>query len=431
MHIKTRRGLDIPLEGAAEPALHPFPATDRIALDLTPFGPIRWKGLVKEGEAIRLGEPLVYDKEEESLKLLSPAGGKVVEIRKGEKMRLTTLVIERDREEAVFEHARLAPERATLEAFAERGLFGHIRSRPFGLIARPDKPPRAIFIQALESAPFVPPSDLQVKGHEEPFQAGVRALAEIAPVHLVCREGTFTGVEGAQRHTAEGPHPIASPSLHIAKIAPIGSVKEVVWTLRAHDVVAIGTLLTTGRPHTERVISLAGMGFERRHHLRVRNGVALTEFVPKPGARLISGDPLTGTRVGPEDFLGTDHFSLCAIPQDERRPWFYFLRPSFGRYTSYRTYPSLRGPYNLSTRKHGEERPFVDGTVYDRVMPLPIPTMPLVKAVMAGEWEKAEEYGLLSVVPEDFALATFVCPSKIEMVEAIERGLDRYRGELL
>ncbi len=431
MHIKIRRGLDIPLKGAPKQTISPFPATDRIALDLSPYGSVRWKLLAKEGESVALGEPLVFDKKCEALKLLSPAGGRIVQVRKGEKMRPITIVIERDKDEPIFERPPLAPESATLEAFAERGLFAHIRSRPFGTIAKPDKKPRDIFVQALESAPFVPPATLQVEGYEQAFHTGLTALTHLTKgsVHLVCREGTFTDVE---RHTAEGPHPIASPSLHIERIAPIRSADEVVWTLRAHDVVAIGQMLTTGRPHTERVISVAGMGFkeEERRYLRVRSGIALTGFTPLPGARLISGDPLTGYLSTTDDFLGAEHFSICSIPADQKRPWFYFLRPGFGRYSSFRAYPSRRDPYNLSTRTHGEERPFIDGRVYDRVMPLRVPTMPLVKAVMAEEWEKAESYGLLNVVSEDFALSTFICPSKVEMVDAMERGITQYLSEL-
>ena len=162
--------------------------------------------------------------------------------------------------------------------------------------------------------------------------------------------------------------------------------------------------------------------------------MALSDFSPLEGARLISGNPLTGQIATPDDFLGTDHFVISALPQSAKRPLLYFLRPGFGRYSFHRAYPlghlSHPRPQNLSVRLHGEERPFIDGHVYDKVMPLRIPTMPLVKAVMAEEWEKAQEYGLLEVVPDDFVLPTFICPSKIEMVEVMSRGINTYVAEL-
>lgn len=80
---------------------------------------------------------------------------------------------------------------------------------------------------------------------------------------------------------------------------------------------------------------------------------------------------------------------------------------------------------------HGEERAFVDGAIYDRVMPLPIETMLLVKMLLTEEYEKGEALGLLGVHPEDFALPTYVCPSKIEMTEIVKEGLKAYALQYL
>lgn len=68
----------------------------------------------------------------------------------------------------------------------------------------------------------------------------------------------------------------------------------------------------------------------------------------------------------------------------------------------------------------------MDGVVYERVMPMRILPMHLVRAIMGDDYELAEELGLLEVHPEDFALAEFVCPSKIEMVDIIRRGLAQF-----
>ena len=73
----------------------------------------------------------------------------------------------------------------------------------------------------------------------------------------------------------------------------------------------------------------------------------------------------------------------------------------------------------------------MDGAIYDKVMPLPITTMNLVKAVMAEDYDLAEELGLLEVDSEDFALATFVCPSKIEMIDIMQKGLNAHAKELM
>ena len=80
--------------------------------------------------------------------------------------------------------------------------------------------------------------------------------------------------------------------------------------------------------------------------------------------------------------------------------------------------------------QHGERRAFVIGSPYEKVVPLSINPMLLVKSVLAEDYEEAERLGLLEVAPEDFALPTFVCPSKIEMMEIVRKGLKRHAAEV-
>lgn len=87
--------------------------------------------------------------------------------------------------------------------------------------------------------------------------------------------------------------------------------------------------------------------------------------------------------------------------------------------------------YKFTTNQHGEHRAFIDSTMYDKVQPLAVPTMLLVKAVMAEDYELAQSLGLLEVVGEDFALPAFVDPSKVEMSEIVTKGLKRYAQEVL
>ena len=64
-------------------------------------------------------------------------------------------------------------------------------------------------------------------------------------------------------------------------------------------------------------------------------------------------------------------------------------------------------------------------------MPFQIPTMHLIKAILAEDYDLAVELGLLEVAEEDFALPAFICPSKIEMVEIVKNGLQAYAEEYL
>ena len=48
----------------------------------------------------------------------------------------------------------------------------------------------------------------------------------------------------------------------------------------------------------------------------------------------------------------------------------------------------------------------------------------LIKACLAGDIEKMEQFGISEVLPEDFALCEFVDPSKNDIQAIITKGID-------
>ncbi len=460
-HIKITKGLNIPIDG--EPTgnpqalipggeVSPLTSPQHIGLDLTSFDDVKFKVLVRVDDRVKLGQPLLEDKDSPGRFFVSPAGGIVREIRRGLKRRLLYIVIEVSHPEEIEQHSILSPQQASRQELIERlktgGLFAHIRQRPFNFLAKPDKVPRNIFVKAIESAPFTPPAEMQIAGYEKEFQVGLDALSRLTDgsVHLIYREGTktraFLEAKGVQKHSAEGPHPIANASLHIERIDPIRSPDDVVWALNAHTVVAIGYLLMHGQYFVPRIISIAGPGVleGKTGYFKVREGYPISALiagrVKKGLVRLISGNPLTGHQVETEDFLGYEDTVLCVIPENLRREFLHFFRLGPDKYTFTGTYLSghldnRHRHYHFTTNQHGEHRPFIESGIYDEVMPLSVPTMQLVRAVLSEDYDLANQLGLLEVDSEDFALPTFICPSKIEMVDIIKSGLRRYAADVL
>lgn len=382
----------------------------------------------------------------------SPAGGIVKEIRRGLKRRLLDIVIEIKGEEDIHQWEPLNAVDASREQITQRlmegGGFAYIRQRPFDLLANPHKTPRAIFVNAVSSAPFAVPYEMQLKGHEKAFKAGLEALTKLTDgkVHFVCSRFTdfkpFLEVSGVEKHTIEGPHPIGNSSVHIHHIDPIRSVDEVVWTANALDVATIGYLIDEGKYLTDRIVSVAGPGVipERTGYFKARTGFPIEGLIankiPQGSVRFISGSVLTGSAVDPEDFLHFYDTSLSVIPESMSREFLHFFRLGIDKFTASGTYfsghvkPGSR-LYDFTTNLHGEERAFVIATPYNHVMPLNINTMLLVKAVMSEDYDSAEQLGLLEIAPEDFALPTFVCPCKIEMVDIMKNGLRAYAQEVV
>lgn len=452
MHIKVskRRGLDLPIEGRPQGEVRSLAASPQIAFQIDALDSIRFKLLVKLGDHVKMGQPLLSDKDCSVRQFVSSAGGVLREIRRGPKRQLLSLVIDRSDSEEHHQHPLLDPEQASREQLIEHlcatGQFSQIRMRPFHILARPSEVPRSIFVKAVESAPFVPPTELQVAGHELDFQAGLKALVKLTTgvVHLVHAKGTpcaaFSDAEGVIRHTVEGPHPAGNHSVHIHFIDPILHATARVWTLDVHGVISIGKMLRTGQVHHERVIGIGGLGLsqERRGFFRVRNGHSIRALIGEddaPLVRLISGDPLMGVQRQPDEFLDPEHFAFTALKPPVERKFLHFFRLGRGRYSTHRAYLSghLRRErtYEMTTSLHGEERSFIDCAVYDRVMPMRIPTALLVKAILSGDYQRSEMLGLLEVAAEDFALPAFICPSKVEMVHIVREGLKRFAAEFL
>jgi len=460
VHIKITKGLDIPITGKPEGPIQPIKLAgeastagtpSQIALDLTSFENIKFRLLVKIDDVVKIGQPLAEDRACGRM-FVSPAGGVIKDIIRGPKRVLESIIIQPSATEEYVHFSHIHPENASLtqlvQRFMEAGIFAKIRCRPFNLLAKPGKLPRSIFVKAVESAPFVPPAEMQVEGYEKEFQVGLSALDVLCegPVHLVYRQGSpcraFTEAQNVVKHTVEGPHPVANVSVHIQHIDRLLSPNDLIWTITAHDVVCIGVLLSKGRIHIERVISIAGPGIlpGKTGYFKTREGVPISHLIsgriPKGLMRLVSGDPLMGKKVQATDFLGFNHYVFCVIPENTSRELLHFFRLGSDKYSFSRAYLSGHldnedREYYFTTNQHGEHRAFIDSTLYDKVMPLDVSTMLLTKAVMAEDFELAEQLGLNEVDSEDFALPTFVCPSKMEMVDIIKKGLKQYAEDML
>lgn len=450
MDIKISKGLDVPLKGKPSGEIRQLPEAKKIALNLAHLSNMRFRLHVHLGDKVTLGQPLIEDKGCPGRMFLSPAAGVVEEIRRGEKRRITDIVIAvAEVEERYLKDkfdVAVVSRQELIEYFLGNGLFAHIHQRPFNILADPRVVPRAIFVKGVDSAPYCPLAELQVMGYERAFQCGLDALNKLTEgaVHLVYKKGSpckaFTDAKGVEKHTVRGVHPFGNQSVHIHFIDPIKSIDDIVWTLHVYDVVVIGRMLLEGCYHTERLLSIAGNGIVpgKQGYFQGRMGYPVGQIVADKvvdgSVRLISGDVLMGSLAAENDFLGFHHYGCCAVPEEEKRPFLHFFRPRSNDFSFHRIYSSgchkrAERLFDFDTRLHGEVRPFIDGAIYDKVMPMRIPTAFFIKALLSGDWELSEQLGLFEVDSEDFALATFICPSKINMVDIVRRAQDQYVAE--
>jgi len=392
------------------------------------------------GSEIKAGEPLLYDKKNADLVFTAPVSGEVVELRRGSKRKVTEVVILADKEQRFKDFGKTDLASATAEdvktKLIESGAWHFLRQRPFLVSAKPTDTPKGIFISGFNTSPLSPNAETVMQGKELEFQAGIDALAKIAPVHLTVQKGSsvtaFEQVNNATTHTISGQHPAGNVGVQIHHISPIRK-GEVAWIVNMQDVAVIGKLMMEGIYHPERVISVAGNALETPGLYRVIQGVNLEELVSTTeDARVIDGDVLTGTPVAKESFLGFYSNQISVIKEGDEYEMFGWLLPSYPRPTKSR---SLFGsflsskPFDVNTNTHGERRAFVVSGQYEDVLPMNIYPVQLLKAILANDFEGMEGLGIYEVVEEDFALCEFVCTSKQPVQQILRDGLEYVREQ--
>lgn len=84
----------------------------------------------------------------------------------------------------------------------------------------------------------------------------------------------------------------------------------------------------------------------------------------------------------------------------------------------------------MDTNYHGGERTFIFSGQYEKVLPMNIYPVHLLKAILAKDLDLMENLGMHEVVEEDFAVCEYVCASKIEVQAIIQEGIDFMIKEL-
>ncbi|OQD43935.1 NADH:ubiquinone reductase (Na(+)-transporting) subunit A [Croceivirga radicis] len=445
--IRIKKGLDINLVGAAEQTTSKAVSSNVYALNLEDFHGITPKMLVKEGAEIKAGEPLFYNKNREDMLFVSPVSGELAEIVRGARRRILTLKILADKEQVYKESEKLDLKTANAKAVRElllgSGCWAFIKQRPYDIIANPDRVPKAIFISAYNSAPLAADLDYALKGKEKELQAAIHALKLLTPgkVHVSIGNAAtspFASLEDVTLHKVSGPHPVGLVGTQINKIDPINK-GETVWTVTPQDLVIIGEFLLTGKFNAERVVALAGSSVKTPKYYTTKIGAELSTFLYASGVngdnfRVINGDVLTGAKTSPDGHLGFYNNTVTAIPEGDDYEFFGWNKPVFNKISSTRaltfSWLNPNKKYDLDTNTNGEHRAFVVTGKYEKVFPLDIYPLQLLKACMVKDLDEMEQLGLYEVAPEDFSLTEFICISKQPHQQIIREGLDLLHQEI-
>lgn len=439
--VKIRRGLTLKLKGEAERKLVTFNPR-QFSVQPSEFRMLHPRLLVAEGDKVLAGSLLVHDKKDERITLTSPVSGKVTQIRRGEKRRLEHIVIEPDGFNQYVDFGTLNPadadRRQIIDKMLASGLWPVIRQRPFAVISNPDEVPDAIFISGFDTAPLAPEMSFVMQHHDSDlFQAGIDVLQKLTSgdIHLNVHPKSgipemFLQTKHVQINQFYGPHPASNIGVQIHHIRPIMK-GDLIWYIDPQDVIAIGKLFIHGKFDRTKVFAFTGSEFERTGYFISQACASVGDIVKdnlrNMNVRIISGNVLTGTTIRPDGYLGFYDKVVTAIPEGNYYEFFGWAVPGFNKFSMSRTYFSWlfkNRTYNLDTNKHGELRAFVVTGEYEKVFPMNILPVQLLKAVIVQDFDKMEQLGIYEVAEEDFALCEVVCTSKIESQSIIREGID-------
>ena len=442
-NIELKRGLNIPIAGAAALKTVKKIEPDIIAVKPTDFKGLIPRLLVREGDRVLAGSPVMSAKQNADILFTSPVSGTVSEIVRGEKRKLLEIRIKADK---VQEHLSFGIKNVSelnaeqiKEALLQSGLWPALIQRPYGIVADPSIEPKAIFISAFSTAPIAADMEFVFGSEMADIQAGVDALPKLSKggVHLSINGANYSStpfhkIENVIQHVFSGKHPAGNVGVQISHISPIRK-GETVWTVSLLMLAAIGKLFNTGEYNLNRKIAITGPKAIEPAYIEAIPGISMKDIASfydnsANDIRFISGDVLSGSNIGPEGYLGFFDNQVTLLHEGTERELFGWAKPfRFNLFSSSRSYFSWLCPkkrYNMDTNMHGGVRAFVFSDVYSKVLPMDIFPVYLAKACLAGDIDKMEKYGIYEVLPEDLALCEYVDPSKNDIQAIIDKGID-------
>jgi Na+-transporting NADH:ubiquinone oxidoreductase subunit A len=188
----------------------------------------------------------------------------------------------------------------------------------------------------------------------------------------------------------------------------------------------------------DRVVAIGGPKAVKPRLVRTRIGASLTELLEGEvetdcEVRMISGSVFGGRRGdGPCAYLGRFANQISLLEEGNKRIFMGWMSPGTNKFSVLNIYLSklAKGKlFNFTTTTNGSERAMVPVGAYEKVMPLDILPTQLLRSLIVGDTEVAQQLGALELDEEDLALCTFVCPGKYEYGPILRENLTRIEIE--
>jgi len=427
--IKIKKGLDLPIEGAPKQEIAEGAPVSRVAILGEEYVGMRPTMHVQVGDVVKKGQMLFEDKKNPGVKFTASAAGEVVEVNRGAKRVLQSVVVKVNGDDAVNFDKIAADQIASTSReqlqsiLVESGMWTTLRTRPFSKSPALDSIPNSIFVTAIDTNPLAADPAVIIAERNEDFVSGLKALTQLSGGKVyVCKaagSSVATGDAAVDVEEFGGPHPAGLVGTHIHYLDSAGLTKTV-WHINYQDVLAVGALLTTGELDNRRVIAIGGPSATNPRLVRTLVGADLGELLANEqqdgDVRVVSGSVLNGvTAQGVHGFLGRFHMQVSLLKEGREKKFLGWITPGSDKHSVTRAYLGHLGggkKFDMTTTTNGSERSMVPIGNYERVMPLDIIPTLLLRDLISGDSDSAQTLGCLELDEEDLALCTYVCPGK-------------------
>ena len=444
LKIGIKKGFDINLQGSISDNIVNNIPSSSFAIKPDDFiGITRPKLLVKSGDEVVAGSPLMYDKLSDDVMYTSPVSGEIVDIIRGEKRKIEEIRILADKKNRYLEFQKFSQndiEKMSKEVASEllkkSGCWLNIIQRPYGMVAEPNAIPKAIFISCFDTHPLATSYKELIKENKNYIQAGIDIMKKFTngDVHLNCNEIIYDNCDfkGVQKNIFTGPHPAGNVGVQIHHIDPINK-GDVVWTINPYGLSQIGRLFLNGMYDTSKVISVVGSEVQNPGYFRVNIGTNVNEIlngnIKNDDSRVISGNILTGTSISSNGYLGFYDDMITVIPEGNHYDFLGWIKPVFNKLSFHRAFGlfsflNAKKKYILDTNTNGELRAFVQTGEFEKVLPMDILPTYLFKSILANDYDEMEELGIYELIEEDVALCEFIDVSKNDLQSLLRKGLN-------
>lgn len=409
--------MDLALDGAPEQRVSDSPAIRHVAVLGADYPALRPSLRVSVGQSVRRGDPLFADRVDSAITVTAPVGGVVIQVNRGSRRRLVSIVIRREGDEArefpKFSRSDIAQldGQTVANQLLEAGLWAALRTRPFDRVPAPTERPEWLFITAAETEPLAPDPALAIAAATEAFADGVRLLSALSRRPLLLCHGPNTRnilprSDANVRHVEfRGPHPAGLPGTHIHHLARV-SPEAHAWHISYLDVIAIGKLFRAGVLDQTRVIALGGNGVPRPRLVSTFAGASIDELLGEATGnplQVYSGSALSGRAVtGVTAFLGRYHRQVTAFSAAVGTGHTGLVQGLMRRWFDHRPVP----------HQHRASRTgLLPVEAFERAWPMAAPPVLLLRSLLARDIETAQTLDCLELGEDDVALSQYLCPA--------------------